>query len=201
MNMRNGHLSDDRLIHMSLDQDAYPSERQHLHDCAACMERSARLAHLLTEVNAVAEAETAALFGPDRLAKQRARILQRIDHEGRPGRVITFPAGSAHGRTLRARPGPGMRWIAGAAAAGLLIGILAGHLAHVVPGQWRVAPAQAVLQPSAAPLQAVSTTMSEEELLGLLEVATEGTTGASLRPLDDLTPRVWEVGAWEVAAQ
>ena len=44
-------------------------------------------------------------------------------------------------------------------------------------------------------LQAVSTSMSEEELLGLLEVAIEGTGGASLRPLDDLTPRVWEVAA------
>ena len=88
-----------------------------------------------------------------------------------------------------------MRWIAGAAAAGLLIGVLAGHLAHVVPYQWSVAPAQSVLQPAGATLQAVSTTMSEEEFLGLLEVAIEGTGGASLRPLDDMTPRVWDVAA------
>jgi hypothetical protein len=201
MKMRKGHLSDDRLIEICLDEDSCSSERQHLDDCRECAERSARLAHLLGEVTAVATAEADAVFSPDRLAKQRARILQRIDQEGRPGRVITFPAGSVQGRSLRARPGPGMRWIAGAAAAGLLIGILAGHLAHVVPGQWRVPPTQVVLQPPAATLQAVSTSMSEEELLGLLEVATEGTSGASLRPLDDLTPRVWEVGTWEVAAQ
>ena len=94
---------------------------------------------------------------------------------------------------LRARPG--RRWIAGAAAAGLLIGLFAGHLAHVVPNQWRAPQAQPALQPDNATLHAVSTTMSEEELLGLLEVAIEGTGGASLRPLDDLTPRVWEVAA------
>jgi hypothetical protein len=29
----------------------------------------------------------------------------------------------------------------------------------------------------------------------MLEVAIEGTSGASLRPLDDLTPLVWEVAA------
>ena len=201
MTMRKGHLSDDRLIEVCLDEGSFASERQHLDDCPACAERSAHLVHMLTEVTTVTLAETDAVFGPDRLAKQRARILQRLEQEGRPGRLITFPAGPVQGRSLPARPGPGMRWIAGAAAAGLVIGILAGHLAHVVPGQWRVPPAQAVLQPAGATLQAVSTSMSEEELLGLLEVAIEETGGASLRPLDDLTPRVWEVGAWEVAAQ
>jgi hypothetical protein len=48
---------------------------------------------------------------------------------------------------------------------------------------------------AAAFQQVVSTTLSEEEFLGRLEVAIEGTGGSALRPLDDLTPLVWEVAA------
>ncbi|MGH9255034.1 MAG: hypothetical protein ACRD3C_10740 [Vicinamibacterales bacterium] len=191
--MRKEHLSDDRLIHVCLDNAPVAAERLHLDSCPTCAERGAHLARMLTDVASVAVAEADAVFDADRLAKQRGRILQRLEQEGRPGRIITFPFSHPHGSSLRAKPG--MRWIAGAAAAGLLIGVLAGHLAHVVPGQWRLSPAQATLQPAGATLRAVSTTMSEEELLGLLEVAIEGTGGASLRPLDDLTPRVWEVAA------
>jgi hypothetical protein len=88
-----------------------------------------------------------------------------------------------------------MRWIAGAAAAGLVIGLLAGHFAHDLPAGGALPASQAAGTPAAARLQAVSTTMSEEEFLGRLEVAIEGTSGSALRPLDDLTPLVWEVAA------
>jgi hypothetical protein len=192
MNMRKGHLSDDRLIEVCLDDAPFEAEREHLDFCPACADRRSRLTQMLTDVRAVTTAEADALFDADRLAKQRARIIQHLEHEGRPGRVITFPATHPTGSSSRARPRT--RWIAGAAAAGLVIGVLAGHLAHVVPGM-RSMPAQVVFQTAPRGLQAVSTSMSEEELLGLLEVAIEGTSGASLRPLDDLTPRVWEVAA------
>jgi hypothetical protein len=194
MNMRKSHLSDDRLIDVCFDKTPFPAEQDHLESCPACAERSAHLTRMLTDVAAVTVAEADAAFCVDRLAKQRARILQRLEQEGRAGRVITFPANLTYRPSLRARPG--MRWIAGAAAAGLFIGVLAGHLAHVVaPNQWNVPPTQVALQPDGATLHAVSTTLTEEEFLGLLEVAIEGTSGASLRPLDDLTPRVWEVAA------
>ena len=190
--MRKSHLSDDRLLEVCLDQASFAAEQQHLESCPACAERGTHLARMLADVTDVTVAEADAAFGADRLAKQRARILQRLELDGRSGRVITFPASHPHGPSLRARPR--MRWIAGAAAAGLVIGILADHVAHVVPSR-RAAPTQIALQPTGATLQAVSTSMSEEELLGLLEVAIEGTGGASLGPLDDLTPRVWEVAA------
>jgi anti-sigma factor RsiW len=194
MNMRRSHLSDDRLIDVCLDKTRFSAEQDHLDSCPACAERSAHLTQMLTDIAAVTVAEADAAFSAERLAKQRARILQRLEQEGRAGRVISFPANQTHRPSLRARPG--MRWIAGAAAAGLFIGVLAGHLAHVVdPNQWSVSPTQVALQPEGATLHAVSTTLSEEEFLGLLEVAIEGTSGASLRPLDDLTPRVWEVAA------
>jgi anti-sigma factor RsiW len=194
MNMRRNHLSDDRLIDVCLDKAGYAAERNHLDSCPECAERGAHLSRMLTDVAAVTVAEADAAFSVDRLAKQRARILQRLEQEGRAGRVITFPGNLTQRPSLRARPG--MRWVAGAAAAGLLIGVAAGHLAHVVsPNQWRGSPTQMVLQPPGTTLHAVSTTLSEEEFLGMLEVAIEGTSGASLRPLDDLTPLVWEVAA------
>jgi hypothetical protein len=148
---------------------------------------------LLDEVSAVLRAEADVVLTEERLARQRAHILRRIEEETRPGQVIAFPNAQPAAAALRLRPG--MRWVAGAAAAGLLIGVVAGHLAHELPGVNRPAQA-AVSDPREQPtLQAVSTTMSEEEFLGQLEIALETTGGSALRPLDDLTPLVWEVAA------
>lgn len=203
MTMQQTHLSDDRLLDVCLDGASggggaavapTESEEQHLRSCAACEERRMRLALLLAEVREVAAAQADAYFTPDRLARQRARVLQRIEHEARHGQVITFPAAHAHAPSFRSRPG--MRWIAGAAAAGLFIGLAAEHLAHWMPSRASqpAAIAGAVDAPPDA-LQLVAAPLSEDEFLGRIEIAAEGTTGAALRPLDDLTPRVWEVAA------
>jgi hypothetical protein len=155
------------------------------------------LARLLGEHRESVNAEADAAFPADRLARQQGRILARIEHEGRPGRVIAFPAGHAPvPAALRARPG--MRWVAGAAAAGLLIGVLAGQFTYDFSTSDRARVAQVVAsRPDAgAPaLRAVSTTLSEEEFLGQLELAIEGIRPDSLQPLDEMTPRVWEIAA------
>ena|SRR5687767_8317256 len=149
---------------------------------------------LIDEVSAVLAAEADVVFTDERLARQRSQILRRIEEETRPGQVIAFPNAQPARATLRVRPG--MRWIAGAAAAGLLIGVAAGHLAHDLPGGVRDLQSPGMVTDVSAPtLQAVSTTMSEDEFLGLLEVAIETTGGSALRPLDDMTPLVWEVAA------
>ena len=191
--MRYPHLSDDRLIDLCLHQATGATEQQHLASCGACEARRANLARLLTEVSEVAAAEADAHFTAERLERQRAHILQRVALEPRHGQLISFPAGHSSVPTLlRARPAA--RWIAGAAAAGLFIGLLAGHLTHDFTAG-RVMPSRAVPSATAASFQAVSTTLSEEEFLGRLEIAIEGTGGSALRPLDDLTPLVWEVAA------
>jgi hypothetical protein len=193
--MRHSHLSDDRIIDVCLDRVPAAIERQHLETCAVCEGRRANLARLLADVSDIARAEADTVFTPERLSRQRAHILQRLEQAARHGRVISFPAAQGQGPTLlRARPG--MRWVAGAAAAGLVIGLLAGHFAHDLPAGIALPPASQAGRPETrATLQAVSTTMSEEEFLGRLEVAIEGTSGSALRPLDDLTPLVWEVAA------
>jgi hypothetical protein len=194
--MRHPHLSDDRLIDVCLDHAPAATEQQHLATCGVCEERRASLARLLNETSTVAVAEADAVFTDERLARQRAHILQRVEQESRQGRLISFPAGQTSSPSLlRARPAA--RWIAGAAAAGLFIGLLAGHLTHdftagrVMPSS--LTESRAASSPAA--FQAVSTSMSEEEFLGRLEIAIEGTGSSALRPLDDLTPLVWEVAA------
>ena len=198
MIMGHGHLSEERLIEVCLESAPESREREHLEICVECGHRRAEIARLLTDLRDAAVADADAAFPAERLARQQARILQQLEHEGRPARIIAFPAHGAEPSVLRTRPA--MRWIAGAAAAGLVIGLLAGHLAHdfsITRPAFRsqravVAARQA---PAAPTLRAVATTISEEEFLGQLELAIEGTGGTALRPLDDLTPRVWEVTA------
>jgi hypothetical protein len=88
--------------------------------------------------------------------------------------------------------------VAAAAAAGLVIGMLAGHFAHELPGAARVGPAPQLLaneSGSAVTLRAVATTMTDDEFLGQVELAIGGSGPVALRPLDVLTPRAWEVAA------
>ena len=190
---RHPHLSDDRLIEVSLDRSPSVTEREHLGACSVCAARGADLSQLLVATTSAAVAEADAVFTPERLTRQKTRILHRLEQEGRPGKVVNFPAGHMHQpRPRRARPG--MRWVAGAAAAGVFIGMLAGHYAPMLQPDARqssFAPAS----PEAVTVQSVSTTLSEEEFLGRLEMAIDGTGGTTLQPLHDLTPLAWEVSA------
>ena len=194
MMMQHPHVSDERLIDVCLEREPEASTRQHLQGCDLCEVRRAHLAGLLAEVSAVARGEADAVFTPEFLSRQRARILQRVEREARQGRLISFPAGHGQGPILR-RTRPAMRWIAGAAAAGLVIGLLAGRFARDFPAGVTQSASQAGGPGAVATLQAVSAATSEDEFLGRLEVAIDGTSGSALRPLHDLTPLVWELSA------
>ena len=189
------HLSDDRLIEVCLESAPGHGELQHLDSCIECQGRRAGIARMLDEISQAAAAEADEVFPLERLTRQHARILQRIEHEGRPGRVIAFPAGHASGPfVLRTRPA--MRWIAGAAAAGLVIGLLAGHLAHdfsvIRPARATQLAVAIGPAPAVPTLQAIATNFSEDDFLGQIDRAIEGLGSTSLRPLDELTPRAWE---------
>jgi hypothetical protein len=190
------HLSDDRLIEVCLESAPAHGELQHLDSCVECQGRRADIALMLMDISQAAADEADAVFPAERLTRQHARILQRLEHEGRPGRVIAFPAGyGSDAYVLRTRPA--MRWIAGAAAAGLVIGLLAGHLAHdfsvIRPGRAAQLAIAARPAPDVPTLHAVATTISEDDFLGQIDLAIEGSGSTSLRPLDELTPRAWEV--------
>lgn len=196
--MNQKHLSDDRLIEICLAGPATHGADPHLVACPECHRRRATLTQMLADATQAAASDADTVFTEERLARQKARILHRIDLEARPGRVIAFPAPHAQeAAVLRTRPAS--RWVAGAAAAGLVIGLLAGHLAHDLQGLRRPAPAPqlAAAEAAATPvaLRAVSTGISDDEFLGQVELAIGSNGPAALRPLDALTPRAWEVAA------
>ncbi len=193
--MNQGHLTDDRLIEMCLEGAVPPADAQHLIGCPSCEVRRVELVTLLADVSEAATAEVDAAFPAERLARQQARILHRIEQDGRPGRVIAFPAGHAPDM-LSLRTRPTTRWVAAAAAAGLIVGLAAGHLSHDYSIDARHSPlAQSTLaqQATGTTMRAASAVMTDDEFLGQIEAAVDSTGPAALRPIDALTPRAWEV--------
>jgi hypothetical protein len=148
------------------------------------------------EVSAVLAAAADDAFPEDRLQRQRARILQRIDQSGRPGRLIAFPA--SQGQTTRSllHPTSTTRWVAAAAVVAFIAGVVAGQR---LPNEFHLGPPLQVAVSRPAP-QATGTTLrasaplvpSDDEFLGEVELAAESRP-AVLRHIDELTPRAWDV--------
>jgi hypothetical protein len=143
MNLNAPHLQDDAIF------DCYyaarrgetldPPSAEHLADCGACANRYAELGTFLNSLSEDAEAEVSALFPPERLRAQQVDIARRLELVGRAARVISFPGRAAHA-TGGAAPAPATsvtrlasRWIAGAAAAGLFVGVAAGTIFNFGP--------------------------------------------------------------------
>ena len=183
--MSQRHLSEDQLIEACLGVPG-SATHQHLLTCPACEARCATVEHLLAEVNDVATVESDAVFSPARLARQQARILERVDQDGRPARVIVFPAGQAPAPLMHARPAT--RLVAAAAAAGLVLGLVGGHFAHELPTFGRTTtPAVVTQSAGAAPLRTAMG--ADDEFLAQVELAVGSAGPAVLRPIDALTPR------------
>jgi hypothetical protein len=194
--MKRAHLSDDRLIEICLADPLAPIDEPHLRNCERCERRRLVLASTLGDVTARVISEADAAFSADRLARQHARIMQQVDHLGRPARVIAFPVGRTH-EPARPSVRRTRRWVAatGAVAVAFLVGIFTEHLAHQLPAGRRVETRMASRTPDAAVARTVaaSMSMSDDELLGQIEAAVDSAGPAALRPLDALTPRAWDV--------
>jgi hypothetical protein len=186
------HISDDRLIDICAGGTAIPGERAHLSACMRCGARRTEVVGILTELDAAATQEAGIAFPEARLERQHARILQRVDHDGRPAQVVAFPSSYVAARTpMSSRPH--MRWAAAVAAAAFIAGVLTGQWSHDFTRSSVPAPTHIIANETGeTPLRAVSTTFSEEEFLGQVEVAASRGP-AALRPLDAMTPRAWEV--------
>ena len=139
--MKHTHLTDEQLIATCLagpvsDADQHGDRRRRVR--ARVSRRRAALAGLLDEVSTSATVGVRRRrFPPERLAASSTReSSQRLDQQRldqhRAGRVIAFPLAHAQ-RASQLHTRPVRRWIAGAAAAGLLIGMVAGHLVHELP--------------------------------------------------------------------
>ena len=168
--LRGGHLSDRVLVEV-WTTGLRPA---HLDDCGRCAGRALELSRWLDDVQAQGRADADAVFSDSRLAGQRESILDRIAQLERPAKVLSFPAATAatHPVIIGRRIGTG--WVAAAAAAGLMIGVVSVELSHL----W---PAQAPTQAAAVPAPPAPTA----EDFGLLEAGFER---PSFGALDDMTP-------------
>jgi hypothetical protein len=143
---------------------------------------------LLAAYRAAACADADAHFDERALETQRHKILARLEHLGQPAKVIRFPKAPAGEAAVTP---VNRRWISVAAAAGLLLGLVGGELAHLVAPQSRPQPVAASLAPSAASRPGIipaSTTVDDDGLLGEIDMAVQMRSAAELRVLDELTP-------------
>ena len=169
----------------------------HVRECAQCRARYDAFAGWLSDTRAEALGEADEIFPAERLAAQRAQIVRRLEALERPARVIAFPRFSQSAVAVRRGP---QRWIAAAAAAGLIVGLGAGELRDFRRAVHRGAPAGYLSGPPPAPvtqtaagvLQPVVLTSDDAFLYDSEEASTSSRVEA-LHALDALTPLVRDV--------
>jgi len=157
------HLSEEQLFECYLaergGEGIDPPSAEHLADCRKCHAHYTQLLGFMDGMWADADAETAAIFTPDRLRVQQEEIARRLELVGQSGRVLNFKSGSDTSR-ISTHAAPAISrfaagWIAAAAAAGLFVGVGAGMLydgrARVPANGGNPAIAQPVQSP--APVQ------------------------------------------------
>jgi hypothetical protein len=169
-----------------------PSVNGHLAACDRCRTAVAEARALWNDARANAEADADAAFSEVVLDRQRTHILRRLEQHGHPARVIRFPV-SALGRS-----GPRAtthRWVAAAAAAGLIVGVVTGRFLPNRAGA--PAPRSASVATQPAPARALATPRAgehgvepEEAFLVDLEMAAASPRIEPLQALDAMTPRM-----------
>lgn len=187
------HLSDESLLElhaMLVAGEGSLAARylKHVKQCEAC---AGRFEALRDEAAAFGRHVTAALEArvtPAKLDRQYDVIMRRL--EGHSGRVLPFPCSIQ--RTPRAQPI--RRWVAMAAAAGLIIGIgtgrMIGTLSPVTGPTWR--PGGTVVEPAG---EARIQQETDEQMLIEIDAALARSRTKEFRALDRLTPRVADARA------
>jgi hypothetical protein len=131
MGLLNPHLDDDdcadvwsaRLALGAAESDL-PAE-SHLRTCGECRARYTGFTAWLDTMRADAHAEADEVFTYERLATQQGQIFRRLESLEHPARIIAFPR---FARPISVQPGGRRRWIAAAAAVGLITGVGLGQM-------------------------------------------------------------------------
>ena len=169
------HLTDTRL-HALRDTDAADA---HLRSCALCQARLTEMDGFISTIQAAAGADFSEAFSDARVDASRQRILRAVGGLNRPAEIVAFPGTPFVAARRRTRP----RWMA-AAAAGLILGLGLGRLAHLgSPGAPALQPAR-VLSPVAS---ASYSAVTDDELLFALETASTRPVPVLLS-IHELTP-------------
>jgi hypothetical protein len=194
----NSHLDDRAMAAIWTDSTLAGTRASHPHlgVCTACRTRFASFSEWLDDVRVDAAAQADEVFPADRLAAQYAQIFRRIEAGERPARVIAFPKFST---PLTSRSSHASRWIAAAAAAGLIVGVGVGqmmdlrHLGQAgaarIEARLSTPGGPAVLPPTAA---SITTTSGDEAFLSDLDASLSRPSVPELRAIDEFTPRVGE---------
>jgi hypothetical protein len=207
---RSEHLHDDRLVECYFadrrSEPLDPPSAEHLADCEACGMRYVDLVSFLNDLRTESDAETDAVFTPERLHQQQEQILRRLEHATRSARVISFPGQSATHPIVGAAGRVAPRWLAAAAAAGLFVGVAVSgtilrpgpersvtpmRVANVPSAAARLAPSPGILVN--APTNVIDS-IDDDAFLLQLEFALERPHTQELQPFDALTPHVREIG-------
>jgi hypothetical protein len=189
------HLDDAGLAAIWTDEAASGVRQPHPHleSCPACRTRFAELSAWLQAVRVDATAEADEQFSAERLTAQQASIFRRLEAAERPARVIAFPR---FARPLTARTSHASRWVAAAAAAGLIVGVGVGQLMDLrhpfapQPPQTTQARMNAPTVPIAGGVQLTPIADTRDEaFLSELDASLSRAAVPELRALDELTPR------------
>jgi hypothetical protein len=193
----NRHLSDDKFADLwsAAVAGGQPLADPHLASCAQCRSRYAEFTDWLERIHDDARSEAEDAFPPERLAAQQAQVMRRLEALEHPARVIAFPR---FARPVTSTQGHMQRWVAAAAAAGLVIGLAAGQffdIRHVLtPARPQASTQNARFVPpppaggtSVVPVSAPS--VSDETLFFGADPARTSERLSMLRSIDDITPR------------
>jgi hypothetical protein len=187
------HLDDSGLAELWTEAPAPGGRQQHPHleSCAACRARFAELSSWLETLRNDGTREADEAFPIERLAAQHAQIFRRLEAAERPARVIAFPK---FAQPLTSRTSHASRWVAAAAAAGLIVGVGVGQLMDLRHSFSPQPTTQARVAPTAIPrgldprIQVVNTT-GDEAFLSELDASLSRAAVPELRALDAFTPR------------
>jgi hypothetical protein len=144
------------------------------------------LGHWLDETRAIGLEAADTAFPAERLSAQHAQILRRLEQLDEPARVISFPRHTsrleerATGRRVAAS------WVAVAAAAGLVVGVIGGQYSARLATPAETSMADGPVAEGQG--RAVDTSYLQHDF-------DESLTVGPLQLLDEMTPRVVHVAA------
>lgn len=137
----------------------------------------------------VAEADAA--FPAERLAAQQSSIMRKLEAADRPTRLLSFPrvtavAPAASEKEMSHGHRVSSRWIAAAAAAGLVLGVIGGRMSVWPTTQ----PSRTAATPPAVVTKAPDSARAQDVDLLLLDSDISQPQIRSLSAIDSLTPQV-----------
>jgi hypothetical protein len=180
--LRRSHLSDDTLAEIWYT-GTHPA---HLDTCTLCADRAREMGRWLDQTRDLGIAEADAAFPEERLAVQQAQILRKLEMADRPARLLSFPRHVAPvaDNTLVNDHRVSSRWIAAAAAAGLVLGVIGGRMSL-----WTTPEADRAAAVQTAPKAPETARATDTDLL-LLDSEISQPQIRSLSAIDTLTPQV-----------